>query len=164
MAEIIMVCGIVCSGKSTYCKKIKKDLNAVILSGDEIITNILEKDYKSKTREHIVVKKISNYIHKKAKEIALCGTNVILDYGYRSRAERTFFKKTLLEKNINVSLHYVYVSKEQWLKNIEERNKKISLGLSNDVYIPTDWIPYLEQHFEEPFEEEIDVLFENNWN
>ncbi|MEI3035987.1 MAG: hypothetical protein V8T62_03415 [Oscillospiraceae bacterium] len=85
---------------------------------------------------------------------------MILDYGYRSRAERAFFKKTLLEKNINVSLHYVHVSKEQWLKNIEERNKKISLGLSNDVYIPTDWIPYLEQHFEE----EIDVLFENNWN
>ena len=85
---------------------------------------------------------------------------MILDYGYRSRAERAFFKKTLLEKNIKVSLHYVHVSKEQWLKNIEERNKKISLGLSNDVYIPTDWIPYLEQHFEE----EIDVLFENNWN
>lgn len=36
MPEIIMTCGTICCGKSTYAKKIQTERNAVILSIDEI--------------------------------------------------------------------------------------------------------------------------------
>ena len=36
MAEVIMTCGRICSGKSTYAQKLRTERNAVILSVDEI--------------------------------------------------------------------------------------------------------------------------------
>ena len=36
MAEVIMMCGRICSGKSTYAKRLSREKNAVILSVDEI--------------------------------------------------------------------------------------------------------------------------------
>ena len=36
MPEIIMTCGTICCGKSTYAKKIQTERNAVILSIDKI--------------------------------------------------------------------------------------------------------------------------------
>lgn len=37
MAKVIMVCGKICSGKSTYAECLRKKNNAVLLSIDEIM-------------------------------------------------------------------------------------------------------------------------------
>ena len=36
MARVIMTCGMICCGKSTYAKKLQMEQNAVILSIDDI--------------------------------------------------------------------------------------------------------------------------------
>ena len=41
MAKVLLICGKICCGKSTYAKKLKEENNAVILSVDEIMLSIL---------------------------------------------------------------------------------------------------------------------------
>ena len=36
MSKVIMTCGMICCGKSTYAKKLQAEQNAVILSVDDI--------------------------------------------------------------------------------------------------------------------------------
>ena len=42
MANVFLICGKICSGKSTYAKKLAKTHNAVILSVDEIMLAIFD--------------------------------------------------------------------------------------------------------------------------
>ncbi|HOV25823.1 MAG TPA: AAA family ATPase [Pseudobacteroides sp.] len=42
MAKIIIMCGKICSGKSTYSQKLKKEINAVVLSCDELMLSLFD--------------------------------------------------------------------------------------------------------------------------
>jgi len=50
MAKVIMTCGKICSGKSTYAKQICIENHAVILSVDEIMLSIFGQHSGEKTR------------------------------------------------------------------------------------------------------------------
>lgn len=173
MAEVIIVCGIICSGKSSYCERIRAQYNAVKLSVDEIYFNIIKKDlYTREERIQIeekmqLTKNLHEYIVKKAEQIVLCGTNVIFEVSYYKNEAYENLKKQFSDKNINVSLHYVHVSNEQWIKNINKRNKEIDQRISHGTYIENEFIPIVEKQFKEdnvfekPQIDKIDVLFYN---
>ena len=40
MAKVIMTCGKLCSGKSTYARKLQEELGAIILSIDELMLTL----------------------------------------------------------------------------------------------------------------------------
>ena len=40
MGKAILICGKICSGKSTYAARLKKETNAVLLSVDEIMLDL----------------------------------------------------------------------------------------------------------------------------
>ena len=44
MAKVIMTCGKICSGKSTYAEKLRKESGAVVLSIDELMTAVLGRE------------------------------------------------------------------------------------------------------------------------
>ena len=44
MAKVIITCGKICSGKSFYAKKIKEELNAVIISPDEATYELINNE------------------------------------------------------------------------------------------------------------------------
>jgi len=44
MPKVIMTCGRICSGKSTYARKLREEYNSVILSVDEIILALFGND------------------------------------------------------------------------------------------------------------------------
>ena len=60
MAKVIMTCGKICSGKTTYAEKMRRELSAVILSVDEIMLAVFGSDAGDKHDEY--VKRIKNYL------------------------------------------------------------------------------------------------------
>lgn len=44
MPKVVMTCGKLCSGKTTYAKKLQKESKAVILSVDEIMLALFGQD------------------------------------------------------------------------------------------------------------------------
>ena len=60
MAKVIMTCGKICSGKTTYAEKMRKELSAVILSVDEIMLAIFDSDAGDKHDEYVA--RIKNYL------------------------------------------------------------------------------------------------------
>jgi len=88
MSKVILVCGKICAGKTTYAKKLAEEIGAVILSVDEITLALFGQHLGDKHDE--MVEKTKKYLFGKAAEIISVGVNVILDWGFWTREERQY--------------------------------------------------------------------------
>ena len=159
MAKIILVCGKICSGKTYYCRKLANDYNAVILSCDEIENDIFHHGLGEKYDE--VSKDIKRYLHKKASEIIIAGSNVILDWGFWSKKEREMVSEYYKKQSISYELHYVDISMDEWYENIKSRNEAVVAGQTSDYYVDDGLLKKLYSNFEAPIKEEVDVWHVN---
>lgn len=160
MAKIIMLCGKICSGKSTYASIIKQKYNAVILSCDELMLNLFPEQLGD--NHAVVLHNVQGYLYKLAEQIIETNTNVILDFGFWRRSERQEIKEYFTHKGIETELHYVRVLPEQWLRNIEERNKSLKSGNGKGYYIDENMKKLFSEQFQEPGDDEIDILYDSH--
>lgn len=159
MARIILLCGKICSGKSTYANKIKNEYNAVILSCDELMLELFEEQLGD--QHNIILQKAQNYLFQLAEQIVLTNTNVILDFGFWTRADRQRVKLYFTNKGIITELHFVRVQQEMWLQNIKKRNENPQNSNGKSYYIDDNMKQLFSEQFEEPDNSEIDILFDN---
>ena len=155
MAKVIMTCGRICSGKSTYAEKLRVKEKAVILSVDEITLALFEHNIGEKHDEY--VEKAENYLFNKSLEIIDTDINVILDWGFWTKAERDFAKEFYRSHSIENEFHYIDISNEEWKKRIEKRNRLISEGKINAYYIDDGLMRKVDSIFEAPKDEKMDV-------
>ncbi len=155
MAKVIMTCGRICSGKSTYAEKLRVKEKAVILSVDEITLALFEHNIGEKHDEY--VEKAENYLFNKSLEIIDTGINVILDWGFWTKAERDFAKEFYRSHSVENEFHYIDISNEEWKKRIEKRNRLISEGKINAYYVDDGLMRKVYSIFEAPENEKMDV-------
>lgn len=106
-------------------------------------------------------KRIWKYLLGKAVDIALAGTNVILDWGFWVKKDRSFIKEFFNSKGIICQWHYINIDDASWRKNIEERNNRILSGQGgSDFYLDEGLMKKLLTRWEEPQREEIDVWYD----
>lgn len=159
MAKVFLICGKICSGKTVYSKKLAKKYNAVLLSCDELDYFVF---HHSLGENHdVVMARVQNFLHKKAIDILSVGSNVVLDWGFWSKANRDEVSKFYRSNNIPLEWHYIDVSEEQWKRNIESRNKDVNAGETTDYYVDQGLLNKLNSIFEKPDEREMNVWFVN---
>ena len=156
MAKIILLCGKICSGKSTYAASIKTD-STVILSCDDLMLQLFDECLGDAHRN--ISEKCQKYLFDLAEKIAKAGADVILDFGFWSRASRQEAKDRFRASGIETELHYIRVDNEVWLQQIDDRNKAALSGTAGRVYFVDDNMKRLfDTEFEEPSAEEVDIL------
>ena len=133
MAKIFLMCGKICSGKSTHAKKLRKEYNAVILSVDEITLALFGQDAGEK--HDYYVEKLKEYLYKKSLEILEAGVNVVLDWGFWRKAERDYAREFYSSRGIENEFVYIDISDEEWYRRLEKRNKDISENKSDAYYV-----------------------------
>ena len=67
MSKVYLICGNICSGKSYYSKKLKEEVNGVILSPDEATFDLI--DNEQGEFYNIFCDRLINYMNKKCVEI-----------------------------------------------------------------------------------------------
>ncbi len=155
MAKVIMTCGKICSGKTTYAEKMRRELSAVILSVDEIMLAVFDSDAGDKHDEY--VKRIKNYLLNKSVVLIETGINVILDWGLWTKAERQYAREFYKSKNIESEIHFISISDEEWKKRIEIRNSLIISGKTSAYFIDEGLAEKVNTLFEMPDISEVDV-------
>lgn len=156
MAKIILLCGKICSGKSTYAASIKTD-TTVILSCDDLMLRLFDECLGDSHR--IIMAKCQKYLFDLAEKISKTGADVILDFGFWSRASRQEAKDRFRAKGIETELHYIRIDNQVWLQQIDNRNKAALDGTAGRVYFVDDNMKRLfDAEFEEPSAEEVDIL------
>lgn len=156
MAKVYMTCGKICSGKSTYAIKLSEQLGAVILSIDELMLDILGSETGDMHDEF--VRRCERYLYKKSAEIVSAGTDVILDWGFWTKEQRSFARSFYNERSIGCELHFITVSDEEWQKRIAYRNAEVRAGRSDAYFIDDGLAAKFESIFQMPEKYEIDVM------
>jgi uncharacterized protein YbbK (DUF523 family)/predicted kinase len=160
MNKVILICGKICAGKTTYAKRIANDINAVILSVDEITLTLFGQYIGDKHDE--MVEKTEKYLLKKTVELVSKGIDVILDWGFWMYKERQFVTKYFTDLKIKVEWHYVKVDNVNWQKYLSKRNCKIKNNMENFYFIDNAIAEKFWNIFEEPQPDEIDIWYDNN--
>ena len=161
MAKIMLICGKICVGKSTYSKKLMFEQKAVRLNPDELMKTFCGEFLGD--RHEDVLHQTLNYIYKKAIEIYTTGINVIIDSGFWQRHYRDEANQYFIEHNITPEWHYVDINNDLWLKNIEKRNKEVERGISEDYYVDEYILDKFKNPTDIPTTNEIDVWYKNEY-
>lgn len=148
MNKVIMTCGKICSGKSTYSEKLRKENGAVVLSVDEITLALFGQDVGEKHDEY--VGKLEKYLFEKSLDIISVGVNVILDWGFWTKAERDYAREFYGSRNISYEFHYMDISEAAWQMRLDKRNKEILAGEVQGYYVDENLKEKVEGLFEEP--------------
>lgn len=154
-AGVILVCGKICSGKSTYTEKIRLQTGAVVLSCDELALTVFGDDLGDRHDETLA--RVQKYFYGKAVEVIEVGTSVILEWGFWRKADRSYARSFFESRGIPCELHYVDVSAEQWEKNIAKRNGEVAQGEAMGYFVDEGLREKLMGLFEAPEVSEIDV-------
>ena len=155
MAKVIMTCGKICCGKSTYARRLQTEGNAVILSIDEITLSLfpegageLHDTYASRAEQYLLSLSL---------QILKAGTDVILDWGLWTRAQRDRLRAFYTERGVEYEIRYLRVDRAEWERRIRKRNA----GQAEDpsaYYVDEGLLRKVESLFEEPSPDETDVL------
>ena len=162
MAKIYLICGKICSGKSTYAEQLRVQNNAVLLSTDEITLALFGQHCGDKHDDY--VERTQNYLFNKSLEFVEVGINVVLDWGFWMKEERDYAREFYNSRNIEREFHYVDISDETWKARLRKRNSEVSAEKTSAYYIDDNLAEKFASIFEEPSEDEIDVVYQGDVN
>ena len=155
MSKVIMTCGLICCGKSTYAKKIRAERNAIILSIDDITLTLFPEG--SGEMHDTYVLRAERYLLNLSMQVLHAGADVILDWGFWTRATRNRVRQFYASHGgIKTELHYLRIDPEEWKRRIEKRNASEEAA----YYVDEGLLNKAKALFEEPSAEEVDVLVE----
>lgn len=153
MPKVLIMCGKICSGKSTYAEKLKLENKAVILSVDELTLALFENQAGEKL--DFYVEKLKEYFLKKSLDIVEADADVILDWGFWTKKERDYAREFYDSRNISYQFYYMNVGIDEWKKRILKRNQEIKREQMEAYPIDKGLLSKVEKMFEEPDRKEL---------
>lgn len=156
MPKVLIMCGKICSGKSTYAEKLKLENKAVILSVDELTLALFENQAGEKL--DFYVEKLKEYFLKKSLDIVEAGADVILDWGFWTKKERDYAREFYDSRNISYQFYYMNVGIDEWKKRILKRNQEIKREQLEAYPIDKGLLSKVERMFEEPDRKELKAM------
>ena len=158
MAKVIMTCGRICCGKSTYARKLQENQNAVILSIDEITLAMFPEG--TGEMHDTYVNRAEQYLLALSLQILKSGVDVILDWGLWTRAQRERLRAFYTEHGVENEIHYLRISAEEWERRIRKRNTQQKEEEPQAYFVDEGLLRKVESMFEEPSDAETDLLVE----
>lgn len=158
MAKVILLCGKICSGKTTYAQSLRERLPAsVVLSCDELMLTL----FPNGAGEHhdLLAERARQYHFTLSRQLIMSGADVILDWGFWTQAWRKEARAFYETYGIPCELHYLDVSPEVWQRHIAARNQAVLDGKTTAYFVDEGLLAKLASRFEEPSADEIDVLY-----
>lgn len=156
MVKVYLICGKICSGKTTYAEKLCTQNNAVLLSVDEITLALFGQHCDDKHDEY--TEKAKDYLLNKSLELIEKNINVVLDWGFWTKEERKTVKEFFKSRGIECELHYIEISDETWKSRIVQRNNAVLAEETSAYYVDDNLATKFASVFEVPTQDEIDFI------
>lgn len=155
MAKAVLICGKICCGKSTYAQRLRVERKAAVLSVDEIMLALFGPYAGDRHDEY--TDRLQRYLLEKSVELVASGVDVILDWGFWSKAKRSAARAFYKARGIACECHYLDVSDEIWRERIARRNAQVARGEVAAYPIDENLAAKFEGLFESPAADEIDA-------
>ena len=155
MSKVLLICGRICCGKTTYAHELRLKEKAVVLSCDELMLSLLD-EYLGE-RHDVYAARTEAYLLRKSLEIIETGIPVILDWGPWTRAGRDRLKAFYAERGIAMEVHVLRVGEAEWRSRIAVRNAAIDEGRCQAYHVDDGLMNKFLLRYEELAAEEADL-------
>ena len=163
MSKIHIVFGPQGAGKSTYSKKLSKEVKGIHLSIDDWMWKLFGADLPKPMNLKWIMERVERcekQIWAISKQIAESGGNVILDLAFTKMAKRDLFIKLAKEHNLMTQLHFVDAPHAIRRQRVLDRNNE--KGETYSFEVTPSMFDFMETQFEKPSERElIDAIIIN---
>lgn len=150
MAILHLMCGVPGAGKTTLAKQLARELPALRLTPDEWLYQVTGDGYDVEKR--LAVEAVHWEI---AAQFLTLGVDVILENGFRSRAERDEFRMRAANVGAAIEIHFLHASFEELKKRLALRD---AIGSSDTFQVTEEQLACFLAHLEPPSEEELSRL------
>lgn len=156
MAKLVLICGHVGVGKTTYALSLCKEIGGVRFSIDPWMQTLFAKDMTSLDFEWMMdrVNRCCEQIWDTSKQILLLDGVVVLDLGFTTLDQRQQFYDKAKEIGVSPELHYLKAPKEVRKERVAKRNA----DKDPTVYafeVTDQMLNFMEPRFETPSTEEL---------
>ena len=155
MAKVTLICGKVCSGKT----RLARTLPGVPLSCDELMTSLFPEPMGERYDD--AARRSKEYLLSLAETLLRGGVDVLLDWGFWTRAERDETRARFERVGAEVELVYVEPTPERRAKNIEARNAEAAAGAESVYAADEGLLRKGDSRFEPPAPPERFTLVRN---
>ncbi len=138
MAQLHLICGLPGAGKTTFARRLERELPGLRLSPDEWLIRImglrLSPDGTSNGPFRDAVEGIQFEL---GLRLVAEGLNVILENGFWTREERDGLRARAKDAGVPVMLHYVHAPIDELRRRLEQRNANLpqdTYQISNEVF------------------------------
>ena len=148
MATLYLICGLPGSGKTTIAKEIEQAQGALLLSEDAWMETLFHTGYDDEKRD--TVKAVQWEIAARVLEL---GRDVVLDWGFWSRAERDDFRARARALGVRTVLRFADVPFDVLWARVARRNENLTPGT---FHIEETDLRLWEKSFDRPTAEELE--------
>ena len=131
-APVTLICGPVCSGKTTLAEASARETGAMNLPADDLMLALFGGDAGADHDKYAA--RARRYLLDLAVRLSRAGTEVTLDWGFWTREMREEALTPLRAAGVPVRLWRIDLSPETWKRLIEGRNRDVEAG-STRAYI-----------------------------
>jgi predicted kinase len=146
-----LMVGLPCSGKTTFARRLAREVNALLLTVDVWHLTLFGDDvgHENHDERH---KRLEKMMWDVAEHVLEMGGDVILDFGFWARVERDDYRNRAKELGANFKLHYMDVPYSELYRRLEIRNRTPPEGV---FVIPKTEMDKYVTIFQPPAEDEL---------
>lgn len=155
---VYLISGQICSGKTTYSKKLEKEANAVRFTPDEWMLKLYPFSIKNEEFDSYYYI-CCDIAWKIAKEFIKRNIDVILDFGFWKKSDRMKYIKLVNEAGAYYKLIHVVCNESIIRERLRKRNENLLKGC---FHLTEEMFNFFAPGFEPPDKDENFEEFDNN--
>lgn len=152
--NIYMLCGFVGSGKTTYAKRLCREISAFRLSIDEWMIPLFGEHME---RELFEERKtiLEDLFKQQTIQLAKLGVPVVMDFGFWRKSDREQIRRWAVDNNLSVEIHFLEQDFEVCKARALARNSQLD---SQSYTMTPEMLSLFWSWFEPPTDEQIVIV------
>jgi predicted kinase len=134
-STLYLLCGLPCSGKTTFASQLAKEKKAIKFSLDQLILALFTEEDNFETHRQYV-QRVENVFFPIVYDLLAQGCSVVMDFPAHTKSERNNLRQLANQAQVEVQLYHLQADIETIKKRIQQRNAELKDG----EYLIPDWL------------------------
>ena len=132
---LYLLCGLPCSGKTTFASQLAKEKEAIVLSLDRLVLVLYPEEDTFETHRKYV-QRVEDAFFPIVRDLLCRDCSVVMDFPAHTKSERDSLRQLAIQAEVKSQLYYLQADVETITRRIQQRNTALK---ESEYFIP-DWL------------------------